>query len=632
MQLRLPTRLALLALLFACGDDPVAPGAGTLPVAVHGLPFAVPAAVTLQGPDGAPVPVTDTREVGGLRPGTYAVTAADVVTGDRRYSATIGRATAAVPPGGRGPVVRVSYALVSGRLALTVRARPAGIPASIAIRGPGFTADVDSSAVLGPLAPGTYTVTAGDLLVNGTTHRPDPATQEVVVVAGAAAAAVHVTYGTGAGELSVGITGLPAGLEADVIVTGPGGYVRPVATSTVLRHLLPGGYTVSAKVVGADLVTFTPSAASQEVAVGPGAVAVGVGYDEASLQLALAPVAEGLIAPVLVTAPEGDSRLFVVERPGRIRVIDGGVMLQQPFLDIASRVNFTGERGMLGLAFHPGYAVNGRFFVFYVTPTGDVAVERFSSQPGANIAGPSDGIVLRIPHGGSEHHGGAIEFGPDHMLYVGPGDGRCCGDPDNNAQNLGSQLGKILRLDVRQLPYAVPVDNPFAVSDPEAARIIWAYGLRNPWRFSFDPPSGLLLIGDVGQDAREEVNAALATAAGLNYGWPRMEGSACYRPSANCAEGLALMGPVHEYTHADGCSVIGGYVYRGSAIPELRGRYLYTDFCAGWLRSMRVSPAGSAEHRAWGAVSAPFTASMGRDGLGELYMIGRGRVWRIIRS
>jgi len=351
---------------------------------------------------------------------------------------------------------------------------------------------------------------------------------------------------------------------------------------------------------------------------------------DSALQLKLQPIANGLAEPVFLTAPDSDPRQFIVERAGRIRVVEHDTLLAAPFLDIRDRVNFVGERGLLSMTFDPQYAANGYFYVYYVDLGGDVVVERFGSTPGSNVAGVGAGIVITIPHRGPEHHGGLIAFGPDNMLYLAPGDGRCCGDPQNNAQNLGTLLGKVLRIDVRALPYTIPAGNPF--SDRLGARAeIWAYGLRNPWRFSFDVPSGMLYIGDVGQDAREEVNVATATAAGLNYGWPLMEGSACFVPSTNCNSGLLTL-PAHDYLHSEGCSVTGGHVYRGSAIPELTGHYLYSDYCRGWLRSFRFTAGRATDHRSWPGIGLSASVSFGRDGAGELYMISGERVWRITGS
>jgi hypothetical protein len=240
--------------------------------------------------------------------------------------------------------------------------------------------------------------------------------------------------------------------------------------------------------------------------------------------------------------------------------VANGVLLPTPFLDIGSRVNNTGERGMLSMAFDPQYATNGILYVYYTDLTSALVVERINSTPGSNVAGGSGGIVISIPHGGIDHHGGLIAFGPDGMLYLAPGDGGCCGDPNNNAQNLNVLLGKMLRIDVRQLPYTIPAGNPF-VGGVGGRAEIWAYGFRNPWRFAFDAPTNALYIGDVGNDAREEVDVSPAADAGLNYGWRLMEGTACLNPSTGCATGRTLVAPVIDYPHSDGCSVIGGYVY-----------------------------------------------------------------------
>lgn len=352
----------------------------------------------------------------------------------------------------------------------------------------------------------------------------------------------------------------------------------------------------------------------------------------ARVDLTVRLVAEGLTKPVYLTAPAGDARLFIVERGGVVRVVKNGSLLATPFLDIRGRVNSVAERGLLSMAFDPAYAANGFLYVYYTNANSDLVVERFASTPGSDVSGAAAGIVITIPHGGENHHGGEIAFGPDGMLYLAPGDGGCCGDPANNAQNLSSLLGKVLRIDARTLPYSIPAGNPH-VGEAGARPEIWARGLRNPWRFSFDAPTGRIYLADVGQDAREEIDAAPSTAAGLNYGWRLMEGSACYNPSTNCNPAGVLTPPVQEYTHADGCSVIGGYVYRGAAIPELAGHYLYSDFCAGWLRSFRLTAAGTlADQRQWLGVVKPQTVSFGRDGAGELYMIESGRVWRIVRQ
>ncbi len=349
------------------------------------------------------------------------------------------------------------------------------------------------------------------------------------------------------------------------------------------------------------------------------------------MQLTLAEVATGLAEPVYLTAPDGDARLFIVERQGRVRVAKHDTLLATPFLDIRSKVNFNGERGLLSMTFDPGYRTNGFFYVYYVNVPGDVVVEKFVGTPGDDVAGQSAGILLSIPHGGDSHHGGTITFGPDGMFYVAPGDGGCCNDPFNRGQDTNTLLGKLLRIDVRTFPYTIPADNPF-IGRVDARPEIWAYGLRNPWRFSFDATAGMLYIGDVGQDTREEVDAVSATAAGLNFGWRLMEGNACFNPSTGCDQGVTLTRPVLEYLHSEGCSVTGGFVYRGAELPELDGHYLYSDYCSGFLKSFRLVAGRAQELTTWPAITLARSLSFGRDGFGELYMIGNGRAYRIVRK
>ena len=343
----------------------------------------------------------------------------------------------------------------------------------------------------------------------------------------------------------------------------------------------------------------------------------------------LVPVVSGLEAPLHLTAPPGDGRLFVVEQPGRIRVVKGGQLLPRPFLDLTAKVGYGGERGLLGLAFHPGYAANGRFYVDYTDRNGDTRVERYTAAPAADTADPASAHqVLFVAQPYANHNGGDVLFGPDGMLYVGMGDGGSAGDPHGNGESLGTLLGKLLRLDVDHGdPYAVPGDNPF-VARAGARGEIWAYGLRNPWRFSFDPTGGLVYVADVGQDHWEEVDVAPAGAAGLNYGWNRMEGTHCYGALTCDRQGLTL--PAMEYSHADGCSIIGGFVYRGAAVPALAGRYLYSDYCSGWLRSFRYAGGAATESTSWRLASPGPVLSFGQDAAGEVYLLAaNGTVYRL---
>jgi glucose/arabinose dehydrogenase len=623
----------VLAFVPGCGDGTTAPSTGSLTVTIEGLPAGVPSAVTVTGPSGYSAVVGSSSTLTALRSGTYIVVGADVTTGGVRYDPTPATQTIVVSSGALTTASSITYAVATARLAVTVLGLPTGAQAGVAVFGPnGYARTLTGTEHIDLLEPGAYTVTAGDVQATGKTYRPSPAMQNVTLTASATAASIVVAYGAGNAALDLTITGLPSGTNASVAVAGPGGFARTVTSSTTLPYLEAGRYTLSAAVVGSNLTTHVPSPASQTADVADAATSsASVTYGSAPLELSLELVADGLTAPVFLTAPDGDGRQFVVERQGRIRVIENGALLPTPFLDIGSRVNFTGERGLLGIAFDPQYATNGFFYAYYVNVSGDMTVERFGSTPGGNVAGGSAGVVMVIPHRGENHHGGLVAFGPDGMLYVAPGDGGCCGDPNNNAQSRNTLLGKMLRIDVRTTPYTVPPGNPF-IGRTGMRPEIWAYGLRNPWRFSFDAPARRLYIADVGQDTREEVNVASTTAAGLNYGWRLMEGSACYNPSTGCNPGSQLKLPAHEYLHTEGCSVTGGYVYRGSAIPELTGHYLYSDYCRGWLRSFRVTTGGVAtEHRLWAGITLPLAVSFGRDGAGELYMIGGTQVWRIVR-
>jgi len=352
----------------------------------------------------------------------------------------------------------------------------------------------------------------------------------------------------------------------------------------------------------------------------------------AEFKLAVQEVANGLNNPVYLTAPANDPRLFVVEQPGRIRIVQNGQLLPTPFLDITSRVLGGGERGLLSVAFHPQYQTNGLFYVYFTGLSGELRIERFSVSANANEAnGASSKLILTVPHPRSNHNGGLAMFGPDGMLYLGLGDGGGGGDPDLNGQNINALLGKILRIDVNNGdPYSIPSGNPFA-SRNDARREIWAFGLRNPWRFAFDRIAGNLYIADVGQDVTEEVNVVAATRAGVNYGWNVTEGSNCYNASSCSKQGIDL--PVLEYGHNDGqCSITGGFVYRGSAMPEITGTYFYSDYCAGWLKSFRYSGA-VAENRTWSIGSVGLVTSFGEDSSGEIYLTSaNGRVYKIVRG
>jgi len=347
---------------------------------------------------------------------------------------------------------------------------------------------------------------------------------------------------------------------------------------------------------------------------------------------ALRKIVSGLDEPVdLKHAGDGSGRLFVIEQPGRIRIVENGELLPDPFLDIEPLVNSRGnEQGLLGLAFYPDYAANGLFFVNYTDVNGDTVVARYAvSADDPSRADPASAkIILQVDQPFPNHNGGDLVFGPDGYLYIGLGDGGSGGDPQGNGQNLNALLGKMLRIDVNHGdPYAIPPDNPFA-GRADARPEIWAYGLRNPWRYSFDRATGDLYIADVGQNAYEEVDFQPADSrGGENYGWDKYEGFHAYDGGAT--DGLTM--PVAEYAHAvGGCSVTGGYVYRGPSLPALNGVYLYGDYCSGQVWALYRTASGWENPVLFNAF---FTiSSFGEDEVGELYLLdhGGGAVYQLV--
>jgi glucose/arabinose dehydrogenase len=351
----------------------------------------------------------------------------------------------------------------------------------------------------------------------------------------------------------------------------------------------------------------------------------------------LVEIVSGLNFPLYLTAPPADlNRLFIVEKGGVVRIVKDGTLLPTPFLDLSAQVSVAGEQGLLGIAFDPDYAATGRIVVHYTDLAGDTRLSLFQVSSDPDVADPASEIpVLTADQPFENHNGGQVKFGPDGFLYLGLGDGGSSGDPGDRGQDLSELLGSILRIDVRSVtPYAVPPDNPF-VGVTNARSEVWSYGLRNPWRFSFDRATGDLYIGDVGERQLEEVDVSPALAGagagkGLNYGWNRMEGTQCFGASSCDQEGLTL--PAFEYGHSEGCSVTGGYVYRGSAIPALQGQYFFADYCGGWVRSFRYSEGSATELTEWQALSTGGSlVSFGEDASGELYVIeAEGRVFMIV--
>ncbi len=351
----------------------------------------------------------------------------------------------------------------------------------------------------------------------------------------------------------------------------------------------------------------------------------------------LSRVKSGLGDAVGVTfAPKQANRLYVVQQSGTIRILQRGRLVGTPFLDVSGDVKAGGEQGLLGLAFHPGYARNGRFYVYYTNSSGNqqqVVEYRRAANGRANPG--SARVLLSMDDNMSNHNGGHLAFGPDGFLYIGTGDGGGGGDPDRNAQNRDSLLGKILRIDVdSRAPgkqYGIPASNPFAAGG--GAPEVYSYGLRNPWGFSFDRVRGDLWIGDVGQGEIEEVDFRLRGGGrGVNFGWNAFEGRSAYA-GGGPVQGRAPVGPVAQYTHDDGCSITGGYVYRGTRVPALRGRYAFADFCSGKLWTMRAGPNPGAKRDDTGRLGVTLSnvTAFGEGLNGDLYVLANGSLYRFVR-
>ena len=358
-----------------------------------------------------------------------------------------------------------------------------------------------------------------------------------------------------------------------------------------------------------------------------------------SNSLRLQTVTAVLSSPVFLTAPTGDvGRLFIVEQGGLIRILNSldGTPRATPFLDVAGLIVTGGEQGLLGMAFDPNYAGNGRFYIYYTNTAGDIVIARYGVSTNPDIANAGAQAILKtIAHPTNQNHnGGMLAFGPDGCLYAGIGDGGGSGDPNGNAQNTNSLLGKILRLDP-ETGSACGTDNPFA-NGTGGAPEVWSFGLRNPWRFSFDRSTGVLYIGDVGQDQREEVDAVVGPNAGqgVNFGWNIMEGFACFNPPSGC-NSSGLTPPILDYSHdAGACSVTGGYVYRGTLNPAVNGSYFYADYCAGFVRSFQLQGGRPSSQNTWPLLSpGGQITSFGEDARGELYILTQtGGLSRIVAN
>jgi glucose/arabinose dehydrogenase len=398
-----------------------------------------------------------------------------------------------------------------------------------------------------------------------------------------------------------------------------------------------------ALVAAMTIATVLPSAAAVSAAPTPIADAVASLAAPTATTIKLTVVAK-VTQPVLVTSPrDGTNRLFIVEKTGRIRIVKGGSLLATPFLDISASVSKGGEQGLLGLAFHPGYKTNRKFYVDYTDTSGNTVVREYraSATNPNRVAAGSGRTIIRIAQPYANHNGGMIAFGRDGYLYIGTGDGGSSGDPGNRAQSINTLLGKMLRINLNGSTstrnYLIPSTNPY-VGKP-GLNEIWQLGLRNPWRFSFDRANGNLWIGDVGQNRYEEVDRAIRTTngpgRGVNWGWRVLEGFHCFNPATGCSTTGRKM-PLLEYSHATNgrCAITGGYVYRGTAIPALAGWYVYGDYCSGEVWAVNSTASSKPTPvRLLGSGSGRLIAGFGQGDAGELYLCDlRGTVYRIVAS
>jgi len=549
-----------------------------------------------------------TGQAGDANPASQTMSVTDASGGTLSWVASDDAPWLSATPGSGSAPATVSVSVVLNGLAagtyngtVTITSAgatgsPVSIPVTLTVTNP-------------PGAAPVLSVTPGSLAFTGQEGDANLASQTLSVT------------NAGGGTLSWTASGNAPWLSADPA----SGAAPSVSVSVNLSGLGAGTYD--------GTVTITSTGATGSPVSIPITLTVTVPPPGPLPQLSLAAVAVGFASPVHVThAGDGRSRIFVVEQAGRIRILDNGVVLPSPFLDISAKLGCVvcpgTEQGLLSVAFPPGFASKGYFYVNYtgipVTPAvvPPTVVARYRVSAGdANAADPaSEEVLLTIPQPFANHNGGQLAFGPDGYLYIGMGDGGSGGDPQNNGQSPGTLLGKLLRIDVESgaAPYAVPPDNPFvgaAGFRPE----IWALGLRNPWRFSFDRLTGDLYIGDVGQGAFEEIDFQPAgDPGGQNYGWNIMEGDSCYPPGTVGCNSTGFTLPVFVYTHVPECSVTGGHVYRGSAIPSLQGVYLFGDLCSGRIWGIRKN--GASWDNAVLATTTLTISTFGEDEPGNVYV------------
>ena len=414
---------------------------------------------------------------------------------------------------------------------------------------------------------------------------------------------------------------------------------QAIATFVAVAALVVGGSAPVAAQRSPARPGSTPSVAAIAVRPSTNVAAASAAFNPSAVTVSLRQVVGTFNKPVLATTPrDGSRRLFVVEQGGRVRIIKSGSVLATPFMALSALVSTGDEQGLLGLAFHPSFRTNGKVYVDYTNLAGNTVIAEYRVTTNANrVTASTARRILTIAQPYANHNGGGIAFGPDGYLYIGMGDGGAGGDPGNRAQSLGTLLGKMLRININgrtsTRAYLIPASNPYV--GRTGLDEIWSRGLRNPWRWSFDRATGDLWIGDVGQGQYEEIDRSTAASGrgrGLNYGWRILEGRHCYNPATLCNRTGKTM-PIVEYSHSFGCSVTGGYVYRGVAFPKLTGGYFFGDFCSGTIWAISATAASPAS-RVVVLESGLNISSFGQDDAGELYVVDHtgGHIYRIIGS
>ena len=607
------------------------PTSGATAVTIMGTGFLAGATVKLGGTSATGVTLVNSTSITATTPAHAAGAVSVVVTNTDAKSGTLTNGYTYPAPPAPAPTVATitpNSGTTNGGTAVTITGTGFLAGASVKMGGTSATVlAVVNSAIITATVP-AHTAGAVDVVVTNTDTKSGTLTSGYTYTAPSGSnpaptvTAITPNSGVTTGGTTVTITGTGFLAGATVKMSGTSATSVALVNSTTITAATP------AHAAGAVSVVVTNTDAKT------GTLTNGYTYTTPAGTLALTNVVSGLSNPVGMERPPADNRFFIVEQRGTIRILENGALHSGNFLDLQSLVNFDGqEQGLLGLAFHPNYATNHKFYVNYSLDQGNretVIAEYQTLASDPNTADPnSERVLLIVNQPFPNHKGGQLVFGPDGFLYIGLGDGGSGGDPLGNGQNLSTFLGKMLRISVDPpfasgKEYAIPADNPFAASGglPE----IWAYGLRNPWRFSFEPVTNRLFVADVGQDNWEEIDILQK---GGNFGWNVMEGKHCFPPTTTTCDMTNKVLPITEYAHTDGVAVIGGYIYKGTAIPSLANKYIFADL-TGKIWSLTEAPANTWTRADMLGTNLTLT-SFGRDAAGELYLVDyNGNILKLV--